>query len=594
MKAVLDACSDSTCAVLRVLYNQQTPVILNKLRERGVKYKQIKGRDYIARYQNSYSRFIGALNIKYAGLHWWALDLTNKNPITTRLFDAVYCTLLIEKLVEKGEFQTIVVISEDKDCCRQIQRNHAESVNVRVKDLTVTFPAKKFFQRIFPLGPVYKFLWALTGKCWAALNLPAQKNWEKAPTHFIMSLLYDPCFKTGEYQDVYFGPFVEFMAERNIPFVNVMEVCAPYHKMMKQTKQKAKRFAVYPKESFLSVKHMFMSLIAALKAFYRPVRLDAPCEIDGVCCQYLLRRYMRYEYVSTRYCSNLLMFYAFTDIARQFPGCTIYYPFENRSFEKMIISAVRQHPSRIKLIAYQHASATLRHTNFLLAQGEEKILPLPDRVYTLGSITRNFIIEQGGFPRELFVEGCALRQKPYTGAIKKKSPGVKKLLVALATNIEEYVKALLFLSEAFESGQGEYEVWIRPHPVFPLEDALAITGPLSFHFHQADQETLPASFQWADILLFVHSMVAIEGLMYGLPCLRLVVDNPVDPDPLLGWTDFKWDVARPKNLIKTIASIEALSDNDFYSRQKKGCCFPQEYMRPVTKAFLNTLLYQFH
>jgi hypothetical protein len=590
LQHVLQAPSGASCAVVRMLYDQQTPLILETLKQGGISYEIIAGQNYIQRFQDIYARFIGALNIRYAGLHWWALDLTNKNPITTRLFDAVYYTLLLETLIANGSFETIIVISEDKDCCQQLQMNHANNDNVQISDQIVKTRVKKFLQQCLPLGPMYKCLWALSGKLWAAWYLPPRKARLKTIRYFVLSLLYRPCFKTGDYQDVYFGPFVEFLAQQDIPFVNVMEVCAPYRQMMKETRDKARHIAVYPKESFLSVKHIFVCLLECLKAFYSPIRLDDPCEVAGVACQHLVRTYIRYEYISTRYCANLLMFYAFKDIAGQYPGGTIYYPFENRSFEKMVISAVRQQHKPMTLIAYQHASATLRHTNFLLAEGEARALPLPDRIYTLGAVTQRFLVEQGGFPKELLTEGCALRQKAYTGAVKKRPAQVRRLLVALATNIEEYVKALLFLSEAFEAHQGEYEVWVRPHPVYSLDDALAITGPLSFKFHKADQESLADSFQWADLLLFVHSMVAIEGLMYGLPCLRLVVDNPVDPDPLLGWADFKWDVGEPKNVVKTIASIEALSDNEFYSQQEQGCRFPREYMRPVTKAFLNTLL----
>ena len=78
--------------------------------------------------------------------------------------------------------------------------------------------------------------------------------------------------------------------------------------------------------------------------------------------------------------------------------------------------------------------------------------------------------------------------------------------------------------------------------------------------------------------------------MHGLPCLRLVVDSPVDPDPLLGLSDFKWDVSDPGQMKKMIAQIDDLGDNEFYALQEKGRSFAADYIRPVNETFLNKFL----
>ena len=193
------------CHVIQTLYHQEARAIYQSLAQRKISYRKIRGRDYIQEYQKTYADFIGKLNISNAGQPWWALDLTNKNPITTRLFYSVYFTLLIHKVIDAYPDQALLVITDDKALYQQTALNFSGRSECQVVNHIQGFSIKRWLQAFIPLGPLYKIIWALSGKFWARVYLPRVTTAAPRPTHLVMSLLYDPCFKAGHYQDVYFG-----------------------------------------------------------------------------------------------------------------------------------------------------------------------------------------------------------------------------------------------------------------------------------------------------------------------------------------------------------------------------------------------------
>ena len=77
----------------------------------------------------------------------------------------------------------------------------------------------------------------------------------------------------------------------------------------------------------------------------------------------------------------------------------------------MSILALRKNSPATKIIAYQHASISLRHTNFFLAKEESRFTPMPDVIITMGEVTRDILKNKGNFPEHLLRVGCALRQR---------------------------------------------------------------------------------------------------------------------------------------------------------------------------------------
>jgi len=198
------------------------------------------------------------------------------------------------------------------------------------------------------------------------------------------------------------------------------------------------------------------------------------------------------------------------------------------------------------------------------------------------------MIDPGRFPPELLRVGCALRQKPYDGPLHPQRP-VRRIFVALATNVEEYVKVLRFLGEAFADGC-DYDVWIRPHPAFSFDDALAIAGQPEFAYHKADAETLSECFDSADVALYVHSTVGIEALARGIPAVCLSVPNVLNADPMRTFTDFKWTASTPDELPGILHQIDSLPPQEYVRRQQAGVAFTHQCFEPLSDEAMQRFL----
>ncbi|MCM8756730.1 MAG: hypothetical protein NC817_01685, partial [Candidatus Omnitrophica bacterium] len=407
----------------------------------------------------------------------------------------------------------------------------------------------------------------------------------------VLSLLNHQSFtKDGTYYDAYFGDFVNYLKRKKVPFLNLLIVITPLYKtILKKTYSQLNILPFVTIEYFLSFFDLLKCLFWSLIKYFSPIKLKGNTSIDGIDLIYLLKVVIRKDYISTYFYDNLRIFYAVKSLIKKIKIDRFYYPFENRSFEKMIILALRKFSPQTKIIGYQHASLSLRHTNFLLTKEEAKITPFPDLIITMGEITRNIMIEVGNFPSILVKTGCALRQANFNGELKKKSSRISNLFVALATGIEEYVKVLKFLEQAF-SKENQYNIWIRPHPVFSLEEAIDLIGGVKLKFHKANKESLEECYSWADILLYVHSTLSIEALLRGIPVINIAIESILEPDPLFNFDDFKWRVDQAEELLSVIESISLLNEKDFLRRQYAGREYAKRYIYEVNAQRLEEFL----
>jgi hypothetical protein len=203
--------------------------------------------------------------------------------------------------------------------------------------------------------------------------------------------------------------------------------------------------------------------------------------------------------------------------------------------------------------------------------------------------TKDILARTGRFPESLLTVGGALRQRPYTGRLKVKPRAIKNILVALATNIEEYVKVLQFLSEAWKQSL-PYTVWIRPHPVFSLEAALAIHGRMHVPFYKADKEPLEKCFEWADAVWYVHSTLSLEAMLRGVPVFCVGVDDIVNPDPLFAFEDFRWYLNQPSTVAEVLGAVDTMGHTEYSHRQAEGARYAREYLLPADTERIKTFL----
>jgi len=529
-------------------------------------------------FQKKFVDFIAGLNEKNCSFLWFGLNFVNKNPLTTKFCYRVYHILSILNLVNNSEFDTFLIVTGDMELYRQMRIIFKSGV-VKVKcAISQKVDASVFLKHIAPLAVFFAFFRIVLFKSYARLFCRPRIE-RNRDTTIVFSLLNEHSFaKDGSYRDAFFGNFVFYLREKNVNFLNILcVITSSYKQIVKKAVKNASGVNLATIEYFLKFSDLLFCLWQALVKYFSSIRLEGVTSISDIDITHLVKNAIRNDYRSSYFFDNLRIYYAVKRIASCVSIDSLFYPFENMAFEKMIILALRRFSPGTRIVGYQHSSISQRHTNFLLGESEHKIIPLPDIILTMGEVTKNIMHSTGCFPLNLLETGCALRQQPFRGRIKPRKNKITHIFVVLSSDLEEYVKVLNFLEKVFEK-KPEYEIWLRPHPVFSLEEAIKINGLSNFKFYNANRETLSECYQWADILLYVHSTLSIEALMWGIPVVNLDIAEVLDPDPLFNFYDFRWRVGNPQDLLPIIYSIEAMSDSDFVLRQEKAQDYAKRYL----------------
>ena len=276
------------------------------------------------------------------------------------------------------------------------------------------------------------------------------------------------------------------------------------------------------------------------------------------------------------------MYYCGRSLGRALNVSRCLYPYENRAWEKMLIQGLRATSPQTQIIGYQHASVAPVHANFFLGPEEGNVVPLPDLILTTGTVVQDWLESEGNYPPGIFATACALRQSQEgLDNPPERRSRTTRVLVALATNFAEHVNTVVFVEQGFRSHDG-YEVRIRPHPAFSLEQVVEAAPLKRRDFFTPSPGSLAEDFEWADVVLYATSTVGLEAISMGVPALHLDLGEFLVTDPMFGWSEFKWSVGDPGRLVEAIKNIEDLPEDEYLKRQKKGMEYAAAYLMPIT------------
>ena len=572
----------------------ESNLIRNFLRQRGDAEELPKAklfRERSADFRDKYIRFMGELNVANRSPDWWAMRFTTKNPLATPLCRDTASFLLIAELARCAT-RPLLVITDSPDLAAQVEfwgrREEIDVVNLRRQPGV----ARRFLKRRTPVGIIRAslrtfLLWIRSRRLRPTRNL--------TDAHLVVTSVTHPySFQAPNgYRDAYFGTLVQQLGQSNlkplvlaIPFERPFQQLKSFH-ALKDT------VPLVPLDACLTLGSLLACIIRCLFLSISPSKLQGSMEIDGRDISCLVQRSVADARHSGDMFLDMRTYYCAKWLARNIRVKRWLYPFENRAFEKMLLLGVESESPTTEMVGYQHASLTQSHTNFIFAPGESAVAPLPDSILTTGEVITNWLERKGNYPQGIFKTACALRQsQPKIIPEKTVRSSNPRVLVALATNIEEYVGALLFLQEAFVGkgrvGKDGFEVRIRPHPEYPLESALAIAPLAGPKFYAKSTGSLADDLEWADVVLYASSTVGLEAVSMGIPVVYIDLGAFLDTDPMYGWSGLRWSVKEPAELAETIQHITGLPQEELQTLQQKGREYAAAYLKPITASVLET------
>jgi len=338
----------------------------------------------------------------------------------------------------------------------------------------------------------------------------------------------------------------------------------------------------------------------------RRIKLQPGLKILGVDVDAVFRNYFQAHSQDQEIRANFLSYRAAVKLTKKIKIDRVYMPFENYAWEKLTHLALLKVfggqgtapslrafqkgplPPEAKVISFQHAQVALNAAKFFMGEKERHSIVFPDRIVTVGDVTRNFLIEKKHYPAERVITGCALRQDYVISGERVERKQTRRVLAQL-WSVEKSARLINFIHAA-GIHPGKYHVTISPHPCNPLEKLIP-----HLDFQYKDHFTLftgslKESFSVNDLVIYHGTTACLDALANGLPVINVEFDDFITVDPLFEFHDFKWTVSKPEELAGAIDAIYALSDEEYYQRQQKGFEFVKNYFYPVTEENMKKFL----
>jgi hypothetical protein len=209
---------------------------------------------------------------------------------------------------------------------------------------------------------------------------------------------------------------------------------------------------------------------------------------------------------------------------------------------------------------------------------------MPDRVYTVGPITKR-IIESYSLGKYPYIKSsCALRYKYLENKIlDRPRTKNKRILVALEGLPDVYHLVNYILNELSEDNQ--YEIIIRPHPILPmtkLKKYIKINYSKLENVFISEGGSINLDFEKVSVVIYRESTVALEAIAFGLPVICFQSHPMISFDPLFELSDFKWTVDEAVKLEPLLNQIIEMDDDNFNDVKQKANLYIEDYFQKCT------------
>jgi len=533
-----------------------------------------------------YSRFMNDLNQKHASRLWWTLYFTNKNPLQTDLCKNIHDFLVIRELTRLDNADTLVVVTENRHLALFLRQWYSRFPDINaVISYALIMRVPALFVGV--LRAAYDFARFFCRM--VLVKCSFKRIRDKKKDFLIVTQFEHSSFpKNGLFRDIYFGRLTDLLAKKDRTAITCGFVINGMWDVLRRCVQLYKK-AVYPLEYFLTPYALMccMKDLIALAIYRCRCVIKEDISIDNEDITVFIKGEIDTAFTNGQVFSVLTVYYSMLGVNSDLRIEKVVYPFENRSWEKMIIYAMRKTEQvKQKLIGYQHASITPKHVNYMLENHEFSFLPMPDMVVSMGSVTDKLLKEVFGFPAEHVRLGCAFRHD-YNIVERcgtQKTGGRFTLLFTLGARVDEYVRTLKFLDKASAYLSGDCCIHIRPHPSYPprvLKTALGIYSPRNTDYQIQSDKGLVDALVSSDVIVYASSTVSIEALALGIPVIYIDFGNFINSDPLFWFSVFKWTCGNPEDLGRVIGEIRGLDKEIFQNRQREAKEYAKECFYPV-------------
>ena len=544
-------------------------------------------RDFRPEFKAKYVELISQLNRANHSFFWWAFYFTRKESLYTDFSRNIFYCGLIRDMISRNPDCDLVIVTNNLLMTKQVTAwANSQGLNT-VNALKWRWKLTERVKTLALPRMAYTFINAVV--LWLSIKRQFRSPVENKGRYIVIGTLLEAASFSGDagYSDTYFGELPRHMSKQGVPVLVFGGILKNFRKTLTALGNHPTRFPVVPWPYYSSIADLLKAAWYTVLHYLRPIRLKGNAEMDGIQLNHLVRDAVHRDFVTGHFFDSVWLYYSAKALAKRVKVDACLFPFENRSWETMLMAGLGSRENSIRTVGFNHAAITPGHTNLSLGVHEADVIPLPDTIVTLGEATKVFLEKTGNYREGIFRIGCALRQGRSNDSIGLRRPRnkISRVLVALATSLEEYVHTLVFLEKSFD-GVDSYEIGIRPHPVFPFSQAEERLGALKIKFALMGG-SVDENLEWPDVVIYVSSTVGLTAISKGIPAINIDLGDFIDYDPAPEDCPLKWTVSEPQQLVPAIQRIDALSNEEFEYLQHRAEEFGKQYFRPVTDETLN-------
>lgn len=529
---------------------------------------------------NQLGSWIGGVNQVNSDLYWWAHASTAKNFLSSPLGDRFVQVKAICELAETTGDSTLSIIGATPG---QMETLRALLPPSKFRFVGSAWRKKERRKTLSKLKSLVMLVYRASDVLLGFIGYRRPRI-EKSPDVCLFTYL-DGVRRAGV--DNYFGTLPRLLREskREASLLYLAYVYRPYRRRIRQITDEHDPTPYVALFGLLRTHDHLWALFAAVRVWWRDSRGDYEFRYNGFEAFAPLLRETFVDDLAGVYLFNLLIYRATRRFFETWSPRVVVYPFENKPLEKMILQGIKDSRQKPKIVGYQHTSITPRHITLLFAPGEAAHTPLPEKIVTVGKVTKAYLEAEGNYPPGIFVAGGALRQI-WGSPLPRNGGGDSgiRVLLALSSSKNELVRSVAYFRRVVER-LPTVELGVRPHPNFPLtllptdlaewvaKHALDLSGTL-----------LNDNLEWSSVTAYVSSTVALEALMRGKPIVNFAIGDVVSPDPVLGQAPFHWCINDESEMVRTLGNLKAMRDEDYRRGSADAVAYVRDYLAPVDNA----------
>jgi len=534
------------------------------------------------KFKSDYVQFIGNLSTCFTSKMWWATQTAAK--FRNQIPFILYKLKIVSEILNKYSFEKLIVIDES------YLFNRALFFFFKKKSIEFTSSIsqaraiyRNFKSFLLFLGSInYSFLkifYRILLAKYFFINKIKQKNTVR-PIIVIKTFAYENSFdEKGQFIDKFFGDLPEYLNKNGYSKVSLVSCLGHYNSILQKI-AKDDINAVLPFELFIKTK----SLVAEFfKLILLKLEVTKRIFFNDIDVTEFLNFYLKYNKKNEISLEHALHYHGMLNFLKHSNIKSFIFTYENIPWEPMCLLALQEISPNTKTIGYQHSNVPEFGTNYFLSENELQKRPMPNYIYTNGSVTKN-IIEKNSFDKHPIIEStCALRYNYLRNGIHKSRKKDKTILVVLEGVPDVYHLVNYILNEL--SHYNNYEIIFRPHPILPMakiDKHIQIDYSKLKNVYISDGDLISKDFEKVSVVIYRESTIALEAVVFGLPVICFHSHPVISFDPLFELYDFKWNVDESIKIEPLLNQIFEMDDGSFFKAKQKANLYIEDYFHKCT------------